>query len=512
MAYVYGTPIALRGTEEEDEQGRKYGEPEPIVFGDYSKATYGEPVDLLDLDPITPPLERSVFVQRPDPDQVAALQRKYEEQESAADRVTSEAPGGGLLGLPSREEILQQKYPGVREKMDALEEAAWADREETGWGEMFTKTLSNVLPKFRRQIVGGFRGGDPVTVRDLERNARAPQMIPGVGLQGGTGVVSESLENARIAKEWGFEEGSEKVPEGVHPVDAFAEWLGSDEGRGEVEAEAANKPIALIAQDIWDAETGTIKENEIQVRPQSVKYYAAGTLDAAINMGPAMAVTVLTKNPTAGAAIMGSQVYGDTYGDMLDRGYTADQARAAALFSAAAETLTERISLGVLTKNNFTGLKRILAGAAAEGIQEPVTEALQIGYDVGILNEDMTMGEAMWRLIDAGIIGFGVGGAMGGGVEILAQAENQLSTPAAKEAFDYEQQMDAFYLSLTKESQEARARSDDRATRRTRGTKIHQDRGRRHDQGITESPSTSCQANRRSQTQTQRTGAQVARR
>ena len=457
MAFIYGTPISLRGTEEEDEQGRKYGEPEPIVFGNYSKVTYGTDVPMLDLDPITvtPPEQRSMMVERPDPEQIKLLQQKYgtESRLTQQERMlTSSAPGGGPLGLQSEEELLEQKYPGVRDKMKALEDAAWEGREESGWGELFSKTLSSILPKFRRQIVGGMRGGNPVTVSDLQRNADVE--IGQVGA--GTGTLSQSIENNRIAKEWGFEEGSDKVQPGVHPVDAFAEWLESDEGRGEVESEAAKTPVALIAQDIWDAETGKIKENALQVKPQSVKYYAAGILDAGINMGPAMAATVVTKNPMIGASIMGGQVYGDTYGHMLDEGYSPDQAMQAALFSAAAETLTERISLGVLTSNNFTGLKRILAGAGAEGIQEPVTEALQIGYDVGILNDEMTMGEAMWRLIDAGIIGFGVGGGMGASVEVLQQAE-QMTTPAAREAFDYDQKMDALHLSLTVQAQEARA-------------------------------------------------------
>ena len=453
MAYTYGTPITLRGTEEEDEQGRKYGEPEPVVFGDYGKATYGTEVPMVDLDPITPPAERSVIVNKPSPEELEDLQERYGSGSrlSAADRMTSSATGGGLLGLPSEEEVLERKYPGVREKMDAMEEASWAGQKESSYAEVVGNTLRNVLPKWRRQILGGFVGGNPVDMDQLQDNAdlELGQM------KSGRGDIRSSMANQRIAKEWGFEEGSDKVQAGVHPVQAFADWLMTEEGAAEVSTEAKNQPIALIAQDIYDVETGKIDENAIQVKPQSVKYYAAGILDAGINMAPAMLVTVLTKNVNAGAAIMGGQVYGDTYASMRERGYDHDESQLAAIYSAAAETLTERIALGVLTKNDFVGLKRILAGAGAEGIQEPVTEALQIGYDVGILNEDMTLGEAMWRLIDAGIIGFGVGAGMGAGVEVLAQAD-QLTTPAAKEAYDYEVKMNALHLNLTKEAEAAR--------------------------------------------------------
>jgi len=395
---------------------------------------------------------QSMMIRRPDPEEVAELQERYGPGLGATEQLTSEAVGGGFLGLPSKQEVLEQKYPRAKEKMQAMEDAAWEGVEEDSWGATFTKTLSSILPKFRRQIVGGMRAGNPVTVEDLDRNFRSQQKNI-AGMISGPADRTESPENQRIAKEWGFFEGSDKVPEGVHPVEAFAEWLETADGRGETELVAAQTPVAIIAQDIWDAETGKLRENELRVKPHSLKFYAAGTLDAGINMGPAMAATIITKNPTIGAAIMGTQVYGDTYGSMLDRGYSPDQARAAALYSAAAETLTERVALGVLTRNNFTGLKRILAGASAEGIQEPLTEALQIGYDVGILNDDITMGEAMWRLIDAGIIGFGVGGGMGATVSAL----DRPSTPAVMEESEYESKMNALHLDMTNVAQERRA-------------------------------------------------------
>jgi len=389
--------------------------------------------------------DRSIIIKRPDSEDIEELKARYGEFEGRKP-LTSTATGGGPLGLPSPGEVIERRYPGAREKMNAIEAAAWEGQEGSSWGEVFGNTLRNILPKFRRQIVGGMRGGNPVTIEDLQLNADVELDQPGAG----TGNISQSIQNQRIAKEWGFEEGSEKVPSGADPVQAFAEWLQSEEGTAEMQAEAAKTPVAMVAQDIWDAETGKINENAIQVKPQSVKYYAAGILDAGINMGPAMAATIITRNPNVGAVIMGGQVYGDTYGSMLDRGYTPDQAMSAAFFSAAAETLTERVPLGVLTSGKYSGLKRILAGATAEGIQEPLTEALQMGYDIGILSDELTMGEAMWRLIDAGIIGFGVGGGMGAGVEML----EQVSTPAAREVIEQEQEIETLLASVNQRAGE----------------------------------------------------------
>lgn len=394
-----------------------------------------------------PKESQSIMVRRPDADEAAELRERYGPGMSRVERLGRIPMARSRLGLPTEQQILEQKYPVAKQKMQALEDAAWAGVEEDNWGQGFSKTLDKQLPKYRRQMIGGFRGGNPVTVADLEQNAMAEQMITG------TGRIQDSIENNRIAKEWGFEEGSDRVPEGVHPVDAFVEWLETADGRGETELVAAQTPVAVVAQDIWDAETGKFNDAALLVKPHSLKFYAFGSLDAFINMGPAMAATILTKSPTVGAAIMGTQVYGETYGAMLDRGYSPDQARSAAVFSALAETVTERISLGVLTRNNYTGLKRIFAGAGAEGIQEPITEALQIGYDMGILGDEMGMGEAFMRLIDAGIIGFGVGGGMGASTAALQRP----STPAVMEESEYEQKMNALHLDMTNVAQERRA-------------------------------------------------------
>jgi len=393
----------------------------------------------------------SIIIRRPDPEDIAELQARYGGPAlTTAKRIQARPQMRARLGTPTEQQILEQKYPVAREKMKAVEDAAWADQEEDSFGESFTKTLRRFLPGLRLAVLGGMRGGDPVTIEDLQQNADVEQgFIDNPGL----GDITASKENQQIAKEWGFEEGSDRVPEGVHPIQAFTDWLQTPEGRGTTEMEAANTPIALFAQDIYDAEKQTFDENALKVKPRSVKGYAFASLEAFFNMGPAVAATVVTKNPTFGATIMGMQVYGRTYGDMLDKGYSPAEAQAAGFFNAAAELVSERLSLGVLTKNNFTGLKRVLAGGGAEAIQEPVTEALQMGYDYGILHDELTLAEAFMRLVDAGIIGFGVGAGMGGAVELTYQPE----TPALKEVSEYEQHMNFLRLDLTEKNQEKAA-------------------------------------------------------
>ncbi|MEK9748663.1 MAG: hypothetical protein VW333_08100 [Pseudomonadales bacterium] len=76
------------------------------------------------------------------------------------------------------------------------------------------------------------------------------------------------------------------------------------------------------------------------------------------------------------------------------------------------EFATERIPLGILTRDGGSLLGRTLRSIGAEGLQETFVEAINIGYDVGILDKKMTMGQALSRLRDAGIIGAGVGGSL----------------------------------------------------------------------------------------------------
>ena len=390
----------------------------------------------------------SMIIRRPDAEDIAELQERYGAPAiGKVEKMTATPAHRARLGVPSQQQILEEKYPVAREKMKAGEDAAWGDQEEDSFGEAFTKTLNRFLPGMRKNVLGGMRGGAPVTIEDLERNAQAEQMITG------TGRVQDSIENQRIAKEWGFEEGSDQVPEGVQPVDAFIEWLQTPEGRGTTELEAAKTPVAMFSQEIYDAEKQTWNDNALKVKPRSVKGYAFAILEGGLNMGPAIMATVVTRSPTVGATIMGMQVYGQTYGDMLDKGYSPSEARAAGVFNATAELISERLSLGVLTKNNFTGLKRIFAGGGAESIQEPVTEALQMGYDVGILHDELTLGEAFMRLVDAGIIGFGVGAGMGGAVELAYKPQ----TPVLKEVNEYEEHANALRLDLTQKNQEKAA-------------------------------------------------------
>lgn len=178
-----------------------------------------------------------------------------------------------------------------------------------------------------------------------------------------------------------------------------------------------------------------------QARPQvnrgTPKYYTAQAIEGVgSTMIPAVAATMLTKgrNIPAGLATMFAQVAGSSYSQNRRSGLNPDQSFNKAIFDAVTEAGTEAIPLGVLTREGGKYIYRVLKGAAAEGAQEMVSEALQMGYEWGILDKDMSPGQAAQRLLDAGIIG-SVGGAGMAAVSpanIRTKAATREGMPTAK--------------------------------------------------------------------------------
>jgi len=125
-----------------------------------------------------------------------------------------------------------------------------------------------------------------------------------------------------------------------------------------------------------------------------------------------------------GAALMGGQVFADQYVASIEAGRSHSQATMDGTIFAAAEILTERIPLGILTREGGKLLTRILKSAGAEAIQEPLTQLIQEGYTTGIINEEMTFGEALVEILKteegramlyrSAAVGAGVGGTLAG--------------------------------------------------------------------------------------------------
>jgi N12 class adenine-specific DNA methylase len=165
-------------------------------------------------------------------------------------------------------------------------------------------------------------------------------------------------------------------------------------------------------QKMAESAARDLAANEYNPGDSLVKKYVPMIAEGVLQMIPSIAVAVTTKNPTLGAAAMMPQVYGQQYAESRDQGRSPDEARLDSVFMSAAEALGEEIPLGMMMKPGGKFLASTLKTAGAEGVQEMFTQVLQTGYEKGVLNPDMTWGEAFQSVIDAGIVGFGVGGAM----------------------------------------------------------------------------------------------------
>ena len=217
--------------------------------------------------------------------------------------------------------------------------------------------------------------------------------------------------------------------QGVAPEDSFAL---------EAEAYVRGKDPAVYYQELLDGleenedfqegmrlhreASSYLRNYQPNVEEGSLKYYTGAILEGTINMAPALIASAVTRSPTVGAALMGGQVFADQYAESIEAGRSHSQAVTDGTIFAAAEILTERIPLGILTKEGGSLLKRVLKSGGAEAIQEPITQLIQEGYTMGVINEEMTLGEALIELTTteeglkmlgrSAIIGFGVGGTL----------------------------------------------------------------------------------------------------
>jgi hypothetical protein len=136
-----------------------------------------------------------------------------------------------------------------------------------------------------------------------------------------------------------------------------------------------------------------------------------------------IAAGVATMNPVTTMALMGTDVYATTYANARLNGRSAGEAAQDAWFSASIEGGTEAIPVGkfikLLKAGNKSRISKILSGLGTEAVQEMTVEALQIGYDIGVIGDEMSLGEAMGNIRDAGILGALMGGMIATPVAIV---------------------------------------------------------------------------------------------
>lgn len=190
--------------------------------------------------------------------------------------------------------------------------------------------------------------------------------------------------------------------------------------------------VDLISKDaIGDVKLiNSIQEEINAVRPEG--NWATNIASMVIENTPQLAsigAGIATGNPMVTMALMGSDVYANTYATARASGRDAAGAAQDAFAATAIEIGTEGIAVDrfikALKAGNRSKARRMFEGVLTEGAQEVLAEAGQIAYDVGILEEDMTWGEAFARMRDAGVVGMVIGGGIS--VPMTAVMNNDLA-------------------------------------------------------------------------------------
>lgn len=282
------------------------------------------------------------------------------------------------------------------------ETAVTEPEKEDSWGDVIYKSLA-AMPERMQRSWQGIKQGVAVKGQDLT-----------------DGVLAERLRNdPSYAAELGIDPATFTAAEG----DTYATKLQKNKALYAAIDKAKTAELNKDADFVAARDEGLRLSNEIaKTAPKTGDQWSAKSLVSTIltgaqDMSPAILTSILLKRPTAGLAEMTGQAYGSYYQDSIDKGLSPAEADNRATMFAALEPITEAVPLGLIMKKGATSLTDLGKSAMAEGIQESATQAIQNGYDIGVLDEDMTVGQFLNDVAFSGVTGAGVGGVLHGAVQ-----------------------------------------------------------------------------------------------
>jgi hypothetical protein len=191
--------------------------------------------------------------------------------------------------------------------------------------------------------------------------------------------------------------GPEIVPPGAVQPESFLAA-----GRENSGISRLGKAMAAKAQQ-------HLKENAPNVPGASISGFASELTSGVANMVPLMAASALTKSAAPMLIGFGGQAYGEKYAASRAAGRTPEQADGDATFSAAANALPAMLPLHAIMQPGKKFLGKLLPTVFSAATQNVLTTGLQNGYDMGVLNSQMTWGEAVNAMLKSGIIGAATG-------------------------------------------------------------------------------------------------------
>lgn len=276
------------------------------------------------------------------------------------------------------------------------ETAVTEPQAEDSWGDVIYKSLS-AMPERMQRSWAGIKQAIAPSFNNTDVDAQAESLIA-AAQQGVESATAKLAELGFNPNDMGF------VNKGK-----LRQALAFDNVKDDEDFKAARDEGIRLSAEI----AKTAPKTGDQWSPKSL---VSTVLTGAQDMAPAVIAGLVTRNPGIGLAEMSGQAYGSYYQDGIDKGLSPAEANNRASAFAALEPLTEALPLGFILKKGANGLTDLGKSVVAEGMQESTTQALQNGYDIGVLDEDMTVGQFLNDVAFAGVTGAGVGGVLHTGV------------------------------------------------------------------------------------------------
>lgn len=282
-------------------------------------------------------------------------------------------------------------------------------KEEATWSDVGKALVDRVVPTAKRsgeallqfpsiQAADTQNGTIAMRIQEAGRAARdgdeqASQLLASIG------ITPADLDS----KGDSFKVKREKNQKLYAAIDKFKELQVLSKDTGYAESQKR------MAQDSKD-----LKAVTPEVDPWSGKGLALNLGSALQDMVPAIAAGVATRSPAVGLAAMAPTTYGQYYSEGIDKNLTPSQAKSRASILSAIEPATTAVPLGKLLKPGANKLTDLATTAVAEGGQEMLMTAIQTGYDMGILDENVTLGQFLNDMAYSGVLGAGAGATLHG--------------------------------------------------------------------------------------------------
>lgn len=166
-----------------------------------------------------------------------------------------------------------------------------------------------------------------------------------------------------------------------------------------------------------------LEDNQFVADPWSVKGIAGTTVSSVGRMLLAIGGG-LVGGPGVTLAMMGGDLFSQQYSDSRLKGRSVEDSLTDATAMAGFEIIGENAVLSTIMKSGLPFFKRIGMTALGESGQEAVTQALEEAYNMGVLDPNAKLSEAVQRVLYAGVVG-GLSGAMIAPVGFSAQSARE---------------------------------------------------------------------------------------